>query len=401
MSRLGFQKSNEHALGVAGLALILAALVPGGLAAAQDIPTLSQFQLPVGDAELSVGGTASGAVFDSNLKRQPAASGSAKLMPRLHRDYDSGLSLGLNATLAASDPLSRGRYGGDFFEKVFGEVRTGLGRIEIGQTDGAGYAVAAGGPKVDAQVSLDDPQTSFFRDPATGHAVIDMFALRTAVGASSNYAKFAYVSPALFGAQLALSFTPNQGKQVLPFLTAGPDVPGRQAAIWEAGLRYSTDFGPVNLTGYGGVAEGRGEHKLGRQEGVSDLGAGLRADYTVDDDLSLSLGGSYRHSNAYAFDITQSFDGATTRALHVSASANYGSWVAGVEYGNAVAGSPAGLPRLGLNGYQASVGYVLNTNWQITGGWQRLDYARNSGAFFNGGPRLDMDAGFLHLNLHV
>ncbi len=350
MSRLGFQKSNNRALSAAGLALILAALVPGGPAAAQEIPALSQFQAPVGNAELSVGGTASGAVFDSDLKRQASsysfgASGSVKLMPRLHRDYDSGLSLGLNATLAVSDPLSRGRYGGDFFEKIFGEVRTGLGRIEIGQTDGAGYAVAAGGPKVDAQVSLDDPQTSFFRDPATNHAVIDMFALRTAVGASSNYAKFAYVSPALFGAQLALSFTPNQGKQVLPFLTAGPDVPGRQVAIWEAGLRYSTDFGPVSLTGYGGVAEGRAEHKLVRQEGVSDLGAGLRADYTVNDDLSLSLGGSYRHSNAYAFDITQSFDGATTRALHASASANYGSWVAGVEYGNAVAGSPPGQPR--------------------------------------------------------
>jgi len=410
MTRLGFQKSNKRALGGAGAALILAGLAVLSPALALDIPSLPQFQAEIGDAQLSVGGSASGAVFDSNLKRQAlsdsfGASGSAKLMPRLHRDYDSGLSLGLNATLAVSDPLSRGRYGGDFFEKVFGEVRTGLGRIEIGQTDGAGYAVAAGGPKVDAQVSLDDPQTTFFRDPVTGHAVIDMFALRTSVGASSNYAKFAYVSPALFGAQLALSFTPNQGKQVLPFLTAGPDVPGRQAAIWEAGLRYSTDFGPVSLTGYGGIAEGRGEHKLGRQEGVSDLGAGLRADYTVDDELSLSLGGSYRHSNAYAFDITQSFDGATTRALHVSAAATYGSWVWGVEYGNAVAGSPAGLglngARLGLNGYQASVGYVLNNNWQITGGWQRLDYSRNSGVFFNGGPRLNMDAGFLHLNLHV
>lgn len=401
MSRLGFQKSNGCALGGAGAVLMLAGLMLPVPALALDIPTLPQFQAEIGDAQLSVGGTASGAVFDPNLKRQPAASGSAKLMPRLHRDYDSGLSLGLNATLAVSDPLSRGRYGGDFFEKVFGEVRTGLGRVEIGQTDGAGYVVAAGGPKVDAQVSLDDPQTTFFRDPVTGHAATEMFALRTAVGASSNYAKFAYVSPALFGAQLALSFTPNQGKQVLPFLTAGPDVPGRQAAIWEAGLRYSTDFGPVSLTGYGGIAEGRGEHKLGRQEGVSDLGAGLRADYTVDDELMLSLGGSYRHSNAYAFDITQSFDGATTRALHASAAATYGSWVWGVEVGNAVAGSPAGLPRLELNGYQASLGYVLNGNWQITGGWQRLDYARNSGAFFNGGSRLNMDAGFLHLNLHV
>ncbi len=395
MSERGFQKSNWGA----GLALFLAATPAmaqegGGLA-------LSPFQVQIGDAQLSVGGSASGAVFDSSPDGQPWASGSAKLTPRLHRDYDSGLSLGLDATLAVADPLSYGRYGGDFFEKVFGEVRTGLGRLELGQTDGAGYAMASGGPKVDAQVSLDDPQTTFFRNPSTHHAVIDMFALRTEVGASSNYAKFAYVSPALFGAQLALSFTPSQGKDVLPFLRAGPHVPGRQADIWEAGLRYSTDFGPVTLTGYGGIAEGRGEHKLAGQEGVSDLGFGLRADYTVDDDLSLSLGGSYRTSNAYAFNVARSYDGATTRALHVSASATYNQWIAGLEYGNGVAGSVAGAPRLDLNGYQASIGYMLNNNWQITAGWQRLDYDRSSGLFFNAAPRLDMDTGFLHLNLKV
>jgi len=203
MSWRGFQKSS----GLAGLALLLAA--SPAMAELGNGLTLSPLQLPVGDAQLTVGGVASGAVFDSSPSRQPWASGAAKLMPRLHRDYDSGLSLGLDATLAVHDPLSYGRYGGDFFEKVFGEVRTGLGRVEICQTDGAGYAVAAGGPKVDPQVSLEDPQTTFFRDPSTRHAVIDLFALRTEVGASSNYAKFAYVSPALFGAQLALSFTPN------------------------------------------------------------------------------------------------------------------------------------------------------------------------------------------------
>ena len=397
MSGPGCQKGNR----AGGVALAL--LMVASPAAAQDSDnlSLSPVQLSVGDAELSMGGVASGAVFDSSPKGQPWASGAAKLTPRLHRDYDSGLSLGLDATLAVHDPLSYGHYGGGFFEKAFGEIRTGLGRLEIGQTDGAGYAVAAGGPKVDAQVSLEDPQTSFFRDTSTRHAVIDMFALRTEVGASSNYAKFAYVSPALFGAQLAISFTPNQGREVLPFLHAGPHVAGRQADIWEAGLRYSTDFGPVNLTGYGGAAFGRGEHKSAGQEGVSDLAAGLRADYTVDDDLSFSLGGSYRTSNAYAFDIAQSHDGATTRALHVSAGATYDQWIAGIEYGDGVAGSAPGALRLDLNGYQASVGYVLNSNWQITAGWQRLDYNRSSGLFVNSAPRLDMNAGFLHLSLHV
>jgi hypothetical protein len=398
MGQPGLQNARP-ALGAA-LMLLLAAAGPAWAQDDEDF-TLSPYETFIGNAALSVGGEASGALFDRNLKRQPAASGAAKAIARLHRDYDTGLSLGLDTSLAVSDSLSRGRYGGDFFEKVYGDARTGLGQLQIGQIDGAGYALAVTGPQVDAQVSLDDPQTSFFRDPSTGRAVIDMFALRTEVGASSNYAKFAYVSPALFGVQLALSFTPNQSKDVLPFLHAGPRLPGRQVDIWEGAVRYSDNIGPVNLTASGSVAEGRGEHKLGGQEGVSDLGFGLRGDYAVSDDLSLSLGGAYRQSNAYGFDPTQSYDGATTRVLHVAARATYGSWMAGLEYGNGVAGSAAGLPRLGLNGYQASAGYVLNENWQITGGWQKLDYARSVGVFFNGASRLGMDAGFLHLNLHI
>ena len=52
--------------------------------------------------------------------------------------------------------------------RLYGEARTGLGRVEIGLTDGAAYDLAVTGPKVDAQVSLDDPQTtsSAIRPPA-------------------------------------------------------------------------------------------------------------------------------------------------------------------------------------------------------------------------------------------
>ena len=379
--------------------MILAGPLLGGAALADPADwTLGPFQ--AGDAQLDLGAAASGALFGGARTTQNV-SGAFKLMPRLHRDYDTGLSLGLDATLAASDPLSRGRYGGDFFEKAFAEIRMGLGRVEIGQTDGAAYDLALGGPQVDAQVSLDNPQTTFFRDPSTGRAFSDAFALRTQIGASSNDAKLTYVSPALFGAQLALSFTPNMAKDGLPFVHAGPHVPGRQADVWEAALRYSDDVGPVTLSGYAGLAEGRAEHKLPGQEGVSDIGAGLRADYPVNDDVSLSLGGAYRQSNAHAFNPVQSWQGATTNAATLSASLTNDSWIFGVEAGNGTAGKVAGLPRLGLNGYQASVGYVLSPGLQITTGWQRLSYNRSSGAFYNGATRIAMDAAFLHLNLHT
>jgi hypothetical protein len=366
--------------------------------------TAAPLSWPIGSAELRLAGEASGALFGP---RQPGwngaqASGVFLFMPQLRRDYDSGLSLSLNGTFAAADPLSRGGYDGDVIEHLTAAARTGLGTLEIGLTDGAGDALDVGGPKVDPDVSLDDPRTSFYRDPFTGRAVINMFALRTQAGASSNYAKFVYTSPNLFGAQLALSFAPSEGKQ-LPFMAAGPHLPGRQADFWEAALRVEQEVGPVSLTAYGAVVESRGEHKLPGQEGTSDLSFGIRGDYPLTEEIALSLGGSWRQSNAYGFDINRTWRPSTTRGQHVSAAITWDKWMAGLEYGNGVAREVAiaGLPRMGLNGTQASIGYTLSDSVRASAGWQRLSYGRSSGAFFNGAPQLKMNAVFLHLNLRT
>jgi hypothetical protein len=362
--------------------------------------TLAPPSWPVGDAELRLAGDASGALFGPDQPGWSGAqvSGVLRAMPQLRRDYDSGLSLSLNGTFAASDPLSRGRYDGDVIERLSGAARTGLGTLEVGLTDGAGYALAVTGPRVDPNVSLDDPRTSFYRNPVTHRAVIDMFALRTEVGASSNYAKFAYTSPALFGFQLALSFTPSEGKQ-LPFLNAGPHLPGRQADIWEGALRYEDEIGPVSLSAYGALAEGRGEHKLPGQEGVSDLGTGANADYPLDEETTVSLGGAFRQSNAYGFNVNQTWQAGTTRVGHISGGVTHNAWSAGLEYGTGIADAVAALPRLGLTGWEASLGYKLSDSMSVSSGWQHLAYSRSAGVFFNGAPQLKLEAVFLHLNL--
>jgi hypothetical protein len=363
--------------------------------------TLTPPDVPLGEARLRLDALAAGAVIAGG---GPAATGVAKLMPRLQRDYDSGLALALAGTFTLADPLSRGRYNGDPVEQLYGEVRTGIGRVEVGIVDGAGYALKLALPAADDQISLDDAQTSFFRAPSGHRALTDLFALRTEVGASSNYGKIAYVSPQLFGVQVALSFTPSQGKQ-LPFLDAGPDVPGRQADIWEAALRYSTMAGPVSLSAYAAAAESRAEHKQPGQVGVGDLGLALRADYPLDDEITVSLGGAYRQSNAYAFDIERSYEGADTRVLHLSAGLTDGTWSAALEYGNGVAGAPPGLgaaaARLGLNGMEASLGYALSPGIQVSAGVQHLNYGRDRGVFADGTVRLSRDAAFLHLTLHT
>lgn len=391
--RIGRMKRVWIGAGLASLGLAQAAL------ADPSDWTLPPYQIFPGNAQLEVGGEAGGLLLANNLPSQPGVTGFARLIPRLHRDYDTGLVLGMTGSFLASDVLSQGRYGGEVVEKLYGEARTGLGRLEIGQTDGAAYDMAVTGPKIDAGVSLDNAQSFLFADPASGRPVADIFALRTEVGASANSAKIAYVSPALFGAQLALSFAPGQGKEILPFLHAGPHVAGRQADIWEIGLRYSDDVGPVTLTGYAGAAEGRAEHKRPGQEGVSDLGVGLKADYPLSDTVSLSAGLSFRQSNAHAFDITQSWQAGVTRALHASAALTDGAFSLGLEYGDGDADKVASLPRLALAGYQAGAAYAVSSSIQISIGWQHWNYARSSGTFFNAAPHLRLDGGFLHLNL--
>jgi hypothetical protein len=372
------------------LALVLAARSPA-------VAEVAPLVLPVGSAELFLGGSAEGALFSAN---QPGpdtnASGIARFSPSLRRMYDSGFFWSLNATLSASDPLSRGRYDGDVLEKAYAETKLLLISIRAGMMDGAAANLQVTGPR--AGQALDDAQTTFFRDPA-GRAVTDVFAPRTALTASANYAKISVETPNLFGVTLGFSFTPSEGKNVLPWLAAGPQANGRQATIWEGALRYSDDFGPLTMSGYFGGAFGAAERKLPGQQGVSEFGLGARMDYHVDDMLTFSLGGSWRKSNAHAFNNHRAYTSSDTRQGDVSAGASYGDWSVAAEYSHGVAERVAGFPRLGLNGMQGSLRYAIDPSLAISGGWQRLGYSRDAGAYFNGAPKLEMDAIFVKLYL--
>lgn len=383
----------------ATVAVLLAAAPTAAVA-----QTLAPLTLPVGDSELTLGGAARGALFSADQPGSAAnIGGVAKLTARLARTDDTGLTLSLNSTLAVHDRLSFGRYDGDLLEKLYGEARTGLGTVRVGLADGASAALAVAGPVADTAVSLNDPSVTFFRD-GNGNAIANIFTLRTPGGPSLNYAKIVYESPDLtgvFGLRLALSFAPGEGKNVLPFLAAGPQVPGRQADMWEGALRYSEDFGPLTLSGYGGIGVGRGEHKLPGQEGVSDYAAGLRGDYAVTDDLTVSLGGAWHSSNAYAFKINQTYAGGTTRIAHVSGGVTYDGWSASLEYGSGVAGRVGGNARLGLNGMEAQLARIISDSVLASVGWQHLSYGRDSGTFFDGSRRLSLDAVFLHLSLRT
>jgi hypothetical protein len=369
--------------------------------------SVSPFTTDVGDATLTVGGSADGAVFGANQPNFPGldesgVTGAASVYANLTRSYDTGMVIGLKSVFEVfHDRLSGDNYGSDLVQKVFGTVQTGLGRVEVGMTDGVGYALAVTGPVVDGVTSLDNPNATFYRDPSTGVAFINVFAPNTAVEPTYNYAKMAYYSPRLFGAQIAVSFTPSEGKDVIPFLNSGPQVPNRQRGIWEVVANYQGSSGRLSYSLSAAIALGHATDKTPGHHGLTDWALGAQGDYDLTDDMKLSFGGAYRQTNQYAFDINNALATGDTRVLHLGTTLTKGEWIVGGEYSTGSADGSLGSPTLGEHGAEASVGYVLNTNMQITGGWQQFRYSRNSGVFYNGSSRITMDALFLHLNFHI
>ena len=369
---------------------------------------VSPYETTIGDnLQLKLRGSANGSAYfadqpDAPGLDQSGVTGAATVAANLERDYDSGMQLSLKSVFEVyHDRLSIDNYGGDFVEKVYGVVQTGLGRVEIGNTDGAAFVLANTGPVVEGDISIDNTNASFFKDPSTGTAFINVFALNSATEASLNYAKVSYYSPRLFGIQIAGSFTPSEGKDVIPFLNNGPDVANRQKSIWEAAVSYTDTFGPVSLSFSGGFSTGHADNKTPGHAGLSDWSLGTELDYSINDDWKFAIGGAYRHSNAYTFNTNDVQASGETTSKHLSATLSNGSWIVGGELGQGDADGHLGSPNIGVQGQSATVGYVLNSNMQLNVGWERFLYTRNSGVFYNGAPRIHMDAGFLHLQFQV
>jgi hypothetical protein len=388
---------------LAGAAVVVLSSV--GAQAAWDDWSVAPLTGSLGDLNYSVGGQLQGSIFTSN---QPGTfsttggTGAGQLNARIERDYDSGLSIALKGQFEIfHDRLSSDNYGGNLVAKAYASIQTGLGRIDVGTSDGAAYALAIIGPSVNGEVSIDNPNATFFRDPTTGgRAFVNVFTLNSAVESSLNYDKISYYSPRLFGLQIAASFTPSEAKIVIPFANNGPDVPNRQRYMWEGALNYSDSFGPITLGVYGAITVGHNDTKTPGHAGLTDWAFGSEVDYNIDDDTKLALGGAYRQANTYAFHINEALAGGVTQSMHLSTVLTRGSWSIGGEFGNGTTDGLLGMPTLGMHGYLVDAAYAVNSNLQISGGWQRLNY-HSTGTFYNGLPRIEMDGFFLHAALNI
>jgi hypothetical protein len=351
----------------------------------------------------TLGGDGGATLYDGH---QPGGLGrdgltaSGEANAKLERIFDNGWTVGARASFEVwHDTLSGDNYGDDFFQKAYGFVQTKYGRVEIGQQDGAAYKLANTGPVVAEAPAIDDANVSFFKVPG-GAAFTDFFDVRTGVFASQNFAKISYYTPRLFGIELGGSYTPHMAKDGLPFISAGRHVADRQDNIFEGAANYEGHFGGLTLDGYAGLALA---HNAARTFGHGDLydwAVGGEADYDFGEE-TLALGGAYHQSNGYGFESGDAFARGNTHAVHLSSTLTRGPWSFGLEYSDGIAGAEFAQPHLDAKGYEAAIGYEVNSNLQVTGGFQQLDDRRSSGAFYNGRPHVRMDAAFLYFYFHV
>ncbi len=386
--------------------LVLAAAFAASPAPAEDLTdwSVSPARIAWGDWTATLGGLAGGSAFAASGPgngQDAGASLSALLYPRISETLDNGWELGARgAILAYHDHLAGDVYGDRTFQKAYLFAQTPYGRFEAGQADGAAYRLSVTGPFVDEAVAIDNAGTTFFRDPASGRAFIDQFRIETADLASSNDAKFTYLSPQWFGVQLGGSYTPYDSHGGLPFVSRGQGGADRQTNILEGVANYSGYAGELSYALYAALSLGHDRMRTPGYDDLTDWSVGGEGDYSFGD-FKLALGAAYRQSNAYAFDIRDARDSGQTNAWHVSTTLSHGPWIGGLEFAKGQADNAITRPALDQRGFEASIGYVLNSNLQLTLGWQGLRFRRDTGVFFNGSSTADLNAEFLHLRFHV
>ena len=377
-------------------------------AQSQDLEDALTFAAPawnLGSYEFRLEGFTSGSVFGASQDVGPLstggfnetnATGMAVGSVRLQRLYDSGLIAGLRANfLIKHDELSGDNYGNNFLQKLYFYLQTGLGRAEIGQQDGAAYTIGFTGPQVDNHISLENPDSSFFRNPINGTAFNTFTRETSSVQVSSNASKISYISPRLFGFQIGASYTPILAKGPVPYLFVNPsNAANTQASIWEFAASHTRRVGEITMGVFAAYARGALRNPTFASGDIYDFALGLQFQTDIDD-IELSWGGGYRASSGYGFSPETIYHSAETQRVFLSALAVLDSWRLGGEYSNTFLDAANGVPQFLVTGYQAALGYEVSHNVQITVGWQFYNYERNIGVFHNGNSRINMNAGFL------
>lgn len=256
-------------------------------------------------------------------------------------ELKNGLTVGLQAEFElgseaddASVPTGRDP---NQFDEAFLYFKGDFGRVNIGSKDGAAYMLQVAAPAADTNVDgmrvyMQGLNPDIWDDGLINASFAPAgFALRLGYDNADfrGVDKIAYFTPEFMGVRAGVSYAPEDGQNQVDDAFNGMnlnDRPGRFENIWDAGIRWDGDIGPVGMQVGAGIVRATPEIKAAVGASGSDeltsWDAGLAFDYK-----EFSLGAGYRHS-----DTGVSGPDTDRKTYLVGAGWDHGPWHAGATW---------------------------------------------------------------------
>lgn len=354
------------------------------------------------------GGFADGAIFHNRqttsgffdpYDKDIDALGNGELHLRGSYLTEGGTELGgrIELRLQSGDrsDSTTGRSDAFTLDKAYLWAENGLGRIEIGATDGAAKQLQIEPPSVTKSLRIDHPLMMPVADEDGAYYRPGGLMLRTDLYASDQSAKILYRSPRLIGFQAAISYTPEFSANTDHFVKAAGDDPNQQSEIIELGLNYDSNLSDVRVRADVVYLTANNELKTDTtisfaspwmSGDLSEWGAAASAKYK-----GFTFGGAYRHSNARggyidSAPVVLTGGASDTELWSLGALYEIDSWKIGANYAHgdthvavtdALLGGRTAKQR--GEGWQIAAAYAVTTDIQISGGYQRYDFDASAG----------------------
>ncbi len=287
-----------------------------------------------------------------------------------------------------------------------------LGRVQLGLMDGAADVLGITPPSVSSAIRVDNPEVYLLAfpclnpncrsDPGFAGSLFNPngMQLRSDVHGSDNFLKIMYVSPVFDGIRVAISYTPDGTRDLGELF--GTDERNEQGNIIDIAANYTGSLGDVDVglsVGYV-MGDNVNNQSPGFYGDLEDFGAQVKLGYR-----EWTLGAAYRQTNVagggpvvqHQF-LANVFEDEVTEVWSVGLMYETGPWAASVDYITMNEELPFSFDQEG-SGLQFGLGYAINENFRITGGYQRYEFDRDFGGCGFGGflscTVLDANVGYI------
>ena len=288
-----------------------------------------------------------------------------------------------------------------------------LGRVQLGLMDGAADVLGVTVPSVSSSIRVDNPEVLLLAFPCSSTAIGcsndpgrpgSLFSpngmqLRSDIHGSDNYLKIMYVSPVFDGFRVAISYTPDGTRDLGELF--GVNELNEQADIVDVALNYTGTIGDtVDLSATVGYVFGNNVNNtsVGIFGDLEDFGAQVKLGYR-----EWTLGAAYRETNVAGGGpvipgsfITNVFEDEVTETWSFGLMYETGPWAASVNYITMTEEILFSSRDQEGSGLQFGLGYTVDENIRVTGGYQRYEFKRDFGfCGFFGCDTLDANVGYI------